>query len=166
MGLANSPGYFQATFTCVMTGLVGVCCEIYIDDIIVYSSSQEELIENLSKVLQRLQDHDIRVKLSKCQFGLQEVHYLGFVVGERGIKISPKRKEALRAIARPTTPSELRSFLGMVNFIRPYIPSFATVAKELYVLSTTESTILWSEENAAAFESIKRSIADATLLHH
>src|SRR3546814_906620 len=87
-GLRNAPGYFQRAMSQVLTGLTDRGCQVFVDDIVVYGDDVETFLRNLRAVLQRLRDHDMRLKLAKCQFGLSSVEYLGHIVSGEGIMLS------------------------------------------------------------------------------
>jgi hypothetical protein len=165
MGLKNSPPFFQKSMMILLSGLVHVGCEVYIDDLIVFGMSHDELLENLEKVLTRLVKLGFKLKQSKCHFGLTRVRYLGFEVDGNGTRIAQDRVEAIKMIARPNSTKELRSFLGITNYLRQYVPNYATAVKPL-TTQMRAKRLIWNEECEAAFVFIKQSIASAPLLHH
>src|SRR3546814_4133109 len=97
-GLKNAPPFFQRTMGAVLRGLVGVCCEVFVDDIVVYAADVEEFLINLRAVLGRLRDCGLYLKRSKCRIGLTEVEYLGHLVNGDGIALAEYRRAAVRRI--------------------------------------------------------------------
>jgi hypothetical protein len=118
----------------VLKDLIGKACYIYIDDIIIFGASADEYILNTRAVLQRLQDFNILLKLSKCKFGLTAVTYLGHLVERHGIRIEEKRKEEIKNMTLPDTVTKLRSFLGMTNYFSDFIHDYAAMSSVYYSL--------------------------------
>lgn len=169
MGLSNSPGHFQKVFTEVMAGLVGYGLEIYVDDMIIHAATQDEFLSLLNKVFERLSEHDIRVKKDKCQIGLTQVKFLGHLVDGNGIQIDPDRKVAIEKMSKPTNVEELRTFLGVCGYVRPFIQDYGIISKELTKISAVSEgskQFKWSKECDHSFDTIKRSIHDAHMLWH
>ena len=133
MGLKNSSSHFQH---CMQTALQGLehICEAYVDDVTVWAEDEEQFLENLNRVLGRLHEWDLKLKRSKCHFGLGRVDVLGFSVDGEGTRLSETRKQGLREIVKPASVPTLRSFMGMANYCRDYVPNFAVLAKPLTAL--------------------------------
>ena len=104
---------------------------VFIDDILVYSKSEEEHAKNLRFVLQTLRDHHLYAKFSKCEFWLEQVAFLGHVVSKDGIQVDPKKIEAVAEWPRPTIVTEIRSFLGLVGYYRRFVKDFSKIAAPL-----------------------------------
>ena len=165
-GLKNGPAYFQQIMSEVLHGLVGHCCEVFIDDIIIYADDAHQFVHALRQVFQRLREHDMRLKGSKCQLGLAQVAYLGHVVDGTGIALSEERKQGLIDLQPPKTTSQLRSFMGMAGYFRTFIQGFATVSKPLHRLCSDKVVFSWSPTEQQAFDSLKTAIQNAPMLHH
>ena len=158
-GLTNAP----ATFQTVMNGIFGGLpyATVYLDDILVFSKTEEEHAEHLRTVLELIRQHKLYVKLSKCSFLKEEVEYLGFLVGANGVRVNPAKVKAVMEFPTPTTVSELRSFLGLTNYFRKFIQSYATVAAPLTAQTGKGNVLHWTDECRQAFEQIKALLADA-----
>ncbi|GJT69391.1 reverse transcriptase domain-containing protein [Tanacetum coccineum] len=107
---------------------------VFIDDILIYSKSKEEHEVHLKLILELLEREKLFGKFSKCEFWLQEVHFLGHVVNSEGIHVDPSKIEAVKNWKPPKTPTEIRSFLGLAGYYRRFIANFSKIAKPLTLL--------------------------------
>ena len=124
-GVASAPAIFQRTMDQLLNGLTGVRC--YLDNVIIMGKSTGEHLNNLSHVLERLQDRGFRLKKKKCHFVQSSVEYLGHIIDANGLHTTPTKQQAI-AEARPSTnASELRSFLGLVNYYGRFLPKVSTM---------------------------------------
>lgn len=164
MGLTNAPAYFQQTMNNVLSDLIGIHCDVFIDDIIIYGETKEELLKSLQSVLERLQAFDIRVNMSKCQMGLEEVEYVGHIVGRNGVKVSPRRVQALQALPVPKNLKDLRHFMGIANYMRRFINNFARVCKPLSAMMSDKVPFHFGQEQKESFEAIKEALVNAPVL--
>jgi putative transposase len=114
MGLLGCPASFQRLMETVVKGIPNVL--VYIDDLLVHSSSHEEHLEILDALLQRLIQHGIKINLDKCVFTSKEVSYLGFRLTEEGVKPGPDKLKVVRDAKPPESTREVRQFLGLCNF--------------------------------------------------
>ena len=113
LGLANAPAIFKRTMDRVLHGLIGVCCFVYIDDIIIYSKNAEENAHLLNLILNRLRHAGLRVKPDKCKIAHTEVKLLGYIVGTNIITIYLEKTRAIATTTSPTSVTKVRRFLGM-----------------------------------------------------
>jgi hypothetical protein len=104
---------------------------VFIDDILIYSKSEEEHKEHLSLVLQVLKEKQLYANLGKCEFWLEEVKFLGHVISKEGIAVDPSKVEAVVAWERPKTATEIRSFVGLAGYYRRFIEGFAKIVAPL-----------------------------------
>ena len=119
MGLKGAPGYFQRTMTTlVLAGLVGVICAVYMDDLIVYGKDFDEYMRNLRTVLERLRKFGLTANPRKTKLGLTQVEYVGHIIDSTGVSFSEERIREIVEFPLPTTKGELKSFLGMANYVR------------------------------------------------
>ena len=130
-GLCNSPATFQRLMERCLDDINLEKCLVYLDDIIIFSSTFDEHIERLEAVFERLHKHGLKLKPSKCQFLQTKVKYLGHIVSSSGIEVDPSKVEALKIMPRPRNIDEVRKFIGFVSFQRKFIPQFALVAKPI-----------------------------------
>ncbi|XP_070029718.1 uncharacterized protein [Nicotiana sylvestris] len=120
---------------------------VFIDDILVYSKSKEEHAEHLRIALQTLKENELYAKFSKCEFWLQSVAFLGHVVSSEGIKVNPQKTEAVKNWPRPTTPTEIRSFLGLAGYYRRFVEGFYSLAALLTKLTQKAVKFQWQLKN-------------------
>jgi len=165
-GLKNAPKYFAKIMAEILADLVGQICEVFIDDILIYAVTEEELLANLRRVLERLREFRLRVNPAKCRLGLSQIEYLGHIVNERGVTMSSGRRAELARRGPPASTTSLRSFLGYANYFRPFIPNYAMLVKPLTRLCSPKVLFVWGEPEQLAFESVKRACEQAPLLAH
>lgn len=143
---------------------------IYIDDILVASSSPDEHAKHLRIVFQRLKEFYLRLNAEKCVLGAPELKFLGYIINGKGIRPIPEKIEAISKFPRPQTISDLRRFLSMINFYRN-IPRAADTQALLNSLlidarKNDKRAIAWSDELIEAFEKTKDGLAKAAMLVH
>ena len=135
-GLSNAPAQFQRYMEDCLEGIRDEICTPYLDDIIVYSKTFEEHVENLPTVLRRLRKHGIKLKPSKCHLSQPEVRYLGRIVSQNGHRIDPEGTKAITSLSdsRLKTVGEVCKLTGLLSCYRRYIKHFSRIAKRLYYL--------------------------------
>ena len=182
MGMANSPAVFQRGMNEVLAGLINICCLCYVDDILIFSKTWEQHLDNLKAVFARLVDAVLFVKPTKCSFGACRLQYLGHEIAEDGLRPSTKHVEAVKNFPRPRTKTALKSFLGLASFNRLYIEGFALITAPLRQLlrgevspdltlpvtmdemGTVRPNPLWDEDCEEAFLKLKHALCTAPVL--
>jgi len=137
---------------------------VFIDDILIYSKTEEEHEEHLRLVLQKLREHQLHAKLSKCDFWLREVSFQGHVISKGGVAVSSKNVADVLKWSPPWTVGEIRSFLGMVGYYRRFIEGFSSIAKPMTALLEKGKPFKWNEQCQASFEELKRRLTTAPIL--
>lgn len=167
-GLANAAQAFQRLMDTVLQGLQ--CVFIYLDDILIASSSPNEHLRDLTAVFDRLEQHGLVIHPGKCIFGVEEITFLGHVVNAEGIRPMPTRVTAIQEFPRPTVIKELQAFLGVINFYHRFVPA---AARLLHPLNSAlvgrparTSRVKWTTTMDKAFQDAKKALASATLLVH
>ena len=163
-GISSAVGIFQRTVENILKGIPGVC--VYLDDILVTGSTTEQHLQNLSAVLSRLQECGITLRKEKCQFFLPEVEYLGFRVSKDGLKPTEAKVKAIKEAEAPKCLTELRSFIGIVNYYSRFQPNLAHKMAPLYELLKKSVPWKWTEHQQSAFDSIKTELSADVLLAH
>ena len=131
-GVASAPAIFQQTMETLLKDLPMTC--VYIDDILVAGKTPQDHLNNLTAVLNRLQEAGLRLKKEKCSFCVPEVEYLGHIISAAGLKPSPNKVRAIVEAPRPTKISELKSFLGLISYYTKFLPNLADSLAPLYKL--------------------------------
>lgn len=163
-GLKTAPATFQRTMDNVLRGLQGIHCLVYLDDIIIYSSSLQEHIEKLRKVFDRLRTTNLKVTLDKCEFFRKEVLYLGHMITKDGLKPNNDKIRAVLDFPIPKTATEIKSFLGLVGYYRKFIKDFAKITRPLTSCLKKRKKIEFTDEYVAAFEMCKELLVNAPIL--
>ena len=125
-GVASAPAIWQRAMDQILQGIPGVFC--YLDDIIVTGSTLEEHLERLVAVLKRLEEYGLKANQEKCKFLRSSVEYLGHVISAEGLHQSPKKVKAITEMPKPQDVTQLRAFLGMVQYYAKFLPDLANVA--------------------------------------
>lgn len=163
-GIHSAVSIFQRTMEAILADIPG--CVLYIDDILVTGENDEEHLANLKRVLNRLHEVGMKLKPAKFEFMLHEINYLGHTFSENGITPSGSKVQALQLAKPPSTVSELQSFIGTANYLRRYVPHFASVMAPLYSLLKKEAKWQWGEPEQSAFKKIKEILCSETVLAH
>ncbi|GJV81437.1 putative reverse transcriptase domain-containing protein [Tanacetum coccineum] len=163
-GLTNAPAVFMDIRNRVCKPYLDKFVIVLIDDILIHSKSKEDHEVHLKLVLELLKKERLYAKFSKCEFWLQEVHFLGHVVNHNGIHVDPSKIEVVKNWKAPTTPSEIRSFLGLAGYYRCFIANFSKIAKPLTSLTQKNKKYEWGMEQEEAFQTLKSNLCDAPIL--
>ncbi|KAL4032758.1 hypothetical protein IC575_005840 [Cucumis melo] len=150
-GLTNAPAVFMDLMNRVFREFLDTFVIVFIDDILIYSKTEAEHEEHLRIVLQTLWDNKLYAKFSKCEFWLKQVFFLGHVVSKVGVSVDPAKIEAVTGWTRPSTVSEVRSFLGLAGYYRRFVENFSRIATPLTRL-TGRSSFVWSKACEDSFE--------------
>ena len=127
-GLTNAPATFMDLMHRVFQPYLDQFVVVFVDDILIYSQSEEGHEDHLRIVLQALRDHQLYTKFSKCEFWLTEVKFLGHVVSASGVSVDPEKVEAVMSWERPKLVFEIRSFLGLERYYRRFVKDFSRLA--------------------------------------
>ncbi|GJR48271.1 putative nucleotidyltransferase, ribonuclease H [Tanacetum coccineum] len=163
-GLTNAPAIFMDLMNRVCRPYLDKFVIVFIDDILIYSKTQEEHVEHLRLVLELLKKEKLYAKFSKCEFWLKEVQFLGHVINGNGIHMDPSKIEAVKNWKAPRTLTEVRSFLELVGYYRRFIENFSKIAKSLTILTQKSKTFYWGEEQELAFQTLKDKLCNAPVL--
>jgi hypothetical protein len=180
MGLRTSPAVFQRLMNLVFTDYLKHFVLVYMDDMIIYSSSADEHMQRLNQIFERMRSAGLKFKIEKCKFFQTELSFLGFIISKEGISLDPKKVKAVVDFPKPNTDlGQLQSFLGMVGYFKRHIKDYAVLAKPLYEMMRGEATHKkkhqgrvrtefkkneWGARQDAAFEALKYAATTAPVL--
>ena len=163
LGLRNGPATFQRIMDSVLGDLIGTVCLVYLDDIVIYSTTVTEHAQHLQLVFDRLRAAGLRLKASKCQFGLSQIKLLGFIVTDKGIATDPAKVEVIQNLPPPSSVKAVRTFLGM-TYYRQFVPNYAQVAEPLTHLLRATVKFQWGPEQDMAFLHLKRLLVSSHVM--
>ncbi|WVZ97914.1 hypothetical protein U9M48_043416 [Paspalum notatum var. saurae] len=164
-GLTNTPAYFMnLIMNKVFMEYLDKFVVVLIDDILIYSKTEEEHEEHLRLVLQKLREHKLYAKLSKCEFWLDQVPFLGHIVSKGGIMVDPSKISSVMDWKVPEVVKEVRGFLGLAGYYRRFIESFSKIAKPMTSLLEKGDPFIWSKERQATFDELKKRLTTAPVL--
>ncbi|KAL4030756.1 hypothetical protein IC575_009007 [Cucumis melo] len=164
-GLTNAPVVFMDLMNRVFREFLDTFVIVFIDDILIYSKTEAEHEKHLRMVLQTLRDNKLYAKFSKCEFWLKQVSFLGHVVSKAGVSVDPAKIEAVTGWTRPSTISEVRSFLGLAGYYRRFVENFSRMATPLTQLTRKGAPFVWSKACEDSFQNLKQKLVTAVLLH-
>jgi len=163
-GLCNAGATFQRLMDMVMSGLAFEVCLVYLDDVIVFSSTMDEHFDRLRSVLTRLKGAGLKLKPSKCRLLQKHVAFLGHIVSENGISTDPDKVRAVTDWPVPTNLREVRSFVGLCSYYRRFVLGFATISAPLHDMTKKGRTFQWTRECQEAFDQLKVVLTSAPIL--
>ncbi|XP_074293182.1 putative mitochondrial protein AtMg00860 [Silene latifolia] len=137
---------------------------VFIDDILVYSKTKEEHEEHLRLVLQTLREHQLYAKLSKCEFWLEKVAFLGHIISKEEVAMDPTKIEVVSRWVSPKNVAEVISFLGLTGYYRRFVKDFCKIARPLTSLMKKESCFKWDGSCEKAFLTLKERLTTALVL--
>jgi hypothetical protein len=160
-GLMNAPAYFMYLMNSVFMPELDKFIVVFIDDILVYLKNEEEDARHLHVVLQRLREHHLYAKLSKCDFWLKEIKLLGHTISQEGITVDPDKVQEVMNWKPPTTVRQIRSFLGLAGYYRRFIPDFSRIVKPITELLKKEAKFVWGQKCEDVFHALKQHLTTA-----
>jgi hypothetical protein len=137
---------------------------VFLDDILIYSKSEEEHEEHLRMVLKVLREHKLYAKLSKCIFYQKKIHYLGHIISADGIAVDPEKIEAIKGWPTPRNVTEVRSFMGLVGYYRRFIKGFSKIASPITSLQKKGVKFEWTPKCEESFQQLKNILTSAPIL--
>ncbi|GKC96566.1 putative reverse transcriptase domain-containing protein [Tanacetum coccineum] len=163
-GLTNAPAVFMDLMNRVCKPYLDKFVIVFIDDILIYSRNKEEHEDHLRIILELLKKEKLYAKFSKCDFWISTVQFLGHVIDSRGIHVDPAKIKAVKDWASPTTPTEIRQFLGLAGYYQRFIEGFLKIAKPLTELTQKNKKYIWGENQESAFQLLKQKLCEAPIL--
>ena len=168
MGLKNAPAYFQEIMsTEVLNGLLYTILEVYLDDVITYGETFDELYRRVETILERFERHKISVNPKKCDLGVDQLEVLGHLVTSTGTSFTREKLTGVNEIKQPKTGEDLQSFLGLTNYFRKHVRDYAMMDQPLRKLITEfpgKRTIQWLPTTTEYFEKLKKAVWECSTL--
>lgn len=155
-GISSAAEVFQNTLSTALEGLRGV--RNISDDIIVFGENQLEHDKNLEAVFKRLSERNLTLNKDKCEFNKSQLEFYGYVFGANGISADPRKVDAIKTAEIPKNVSEVRSFLGMTNYVGRFIPNYSTITAPLRDLTKNNVNFEWGKNQQESFETLKRDL--------
>ena len=163
-GLAQAPTYFQH----LMNQVLDNCsfAMTYLDDIIIFSETEEEHLSHIEEIFRRLEAADLKMKRSKCDFFKKHIHYLGHLISADGIRPLKDKLDTIRDMPAPRNSKEVKQFLGLIGYYRKFVPHFAVLSRPLTKLTCKDKLFEWMHECQKAFNTLKESLCDQLILKY
>ncbi|XP_062714735.1 uncharacterized protein K02A2.6-like isoform X1 [Aedes albopictus] len=161
-GASSSASIFQKVMDQILLGLKHIRC--YLDDVLIAGETLEECLSNLYLVLERLQKANLKVNFKKCKFFVNSLIYLGHLVTDKGLLPSPEKLLTIEKAKVPTDTTELKAFLGLINFYGKFVPHLSAKLSCLYALLRKDTKFVWNEKCQQTFEESKQALITANFL--
>ena len=163
-GVTNAPTVFMDYMNRIFRPYLDIFVVVFIDDILIYSRTKEEHAGHLRIVLEVLREHQFYGKLSKCEFWLDEVQFLGHVISSHGIAVDPSKIETVLKWKRPQKVTEVRSFLGLAGYYRRFVEGFSKMVSPLNQITRNDQPFSWTDKCEECFEEMKRRLTTTLIL--
>jgi hypothetical protein len=163
-GLTNAPTYFMYLMNKVFMEYLDKFIVVFIDDILIFSKTEEEHEKHLRLVLEKFRSNQLCAKFSKCEFWLTKVTFLGHVISAGGVSVDPGKTKDVLNWMPPMTASEIWSFLGLVGYCHQFIKDFSKIAKPMMKLLEKRKAFEWTAECQSSFEELRKCLTSALVL--
>ena len=164
-GLSQAPAYFQLLIDNVLMGCSSFAMG-YLDDIIIFSKTEEEHLQHLEEIFIRLRRFGLKMKREKCSFFKKHIKYLGHLVSERGFEPLPEKLESIRKMPAPRTAKEVKQFLGLIGYYRKFVPRFADISRPLTKLTHHNVVFEWTDQCSKAFNHLRELLMEYPILRY
>lgn len=163
-GLTNAPAAFMNLMNSIFHEFLDKFVLVFLDDILIYSKNKSDHDHHLRIVLDVLRKHQLYGKLSKCDFYVPQVQYLGHIISAEGVIIDPKKIEAIMSWPTPTNVSEVRSFMRLAGYYCCFVKDFSKIANPIISLQKKNQVCKWTEKCENAFVILKERLTSAPIL--
>ena len=163
-GLTNAPAIFMDLMNQIFMDYLDKFVVVFIDDILIYSKDEEEHVIHLRLVLTRLREHQLYDRVSKCEFWLSSVSFLGHVISGEGISVDPAKILSVQEWDPLVNPTEVKSFLGLAGHYRRFVQDFVKIAAPMTRLTRKDQVFAWTAACQGAFDTLKAKLITAPVL--
>lgn len=163
-GVASAPAIFQRQMEKILEGIPGTT--VFIDDIKLTAPDDETHLERLEIILQRLADHNLKINLKKSSFLQDSIEYCGYLIDKNGIRKIKSKIQAIQEMQRPTNVTEVRAFLGFINYYGRFFKNLSSLLQPLNNLLKINSKFIWNKECENAFKTVKERMQTDNVLCH
>jgi hypothetical protein len=163
-GLTNAPATFQKFMEYALTGLTMEQCLIYLDDVIVFSSTFESHLIRLRNVFQKIRKAGLKLQPHKCHFAQLQVSYLGHTISASGVLPDDSKINTISSYSSPTNEKQLKQFLGLMNYYLRFVKGYAQLVKPLTQLLRKNEKFDWNSESQTVFEKLKQALSSPPIL--
>ena len=163
-GLAQAPVHFQKLINKVLTD-----CNFamgYLDDIIIFSKTEEEHLEHLETIFNRVREAGLKLKFQKCSFFKKHIQYLGHLISDEGIQPLPEKLESIAKMPTPKNAKQVKQFLGLVGYYRNFVPRFVDISRILTKLTCKDQEFKWTPECDKCFHMLIDYLQEAPILRY
>ena len=164
-GLSQAPAYFQLLIDNVLQG----CSKFamgYLDDIIIFSRTEEEHLEHLEKIFQKLREYRLKMKREKCDFFKKHLQYLGHLVSEEGFEPVLEKIKTIKNMPLPKTAKEVKQFLGLAGYYHKFVPRFADLSRPLTNLTRQNVEFQWMDKCQKLFDNLRELLTKYPILQY
>ena len=162
-GLAQALAYFQALISKVLEGLSHFAIT-YLDNIIIFSKNEEEHLQRLEIIFERLREVSLKLKRSKCSFMKMHIEYLGHLISEKGIEPMPDKLAAIKEMPAPKNPKGIKQLVGLVGYYQKFIPRFSDITKPLTRLMRHDTLFNWCKKCKFSFQILRNALCTEPIL--
>ncbi|MES2287473.1 MAG: retropepsin-like aspartic protease/reverse transcriptase [Bacteroidota bacterium] len=164
-GLKGAPATFVGLMNFVLSGLIIKTCFVYLDDIIVFSKTEEQHMKDLKEIFERFRDANLTVNIKKCIFVSATLEYLGHIVSSDGIRKNPAKVRAIIEMPPPTDKEGVKRLQGFFSWVITFVPNFSTIFEPISRIAKKAHRFIWRDEQQIAFQKLKTILAEDIVLH-
>ena len=164
-GLSQAPAYFELLIDKVLMGCSNFAMG-YLDDIIIFSKTEEEHLQHLEEIFVRLRNFGLKMKREKCSFYKKHIQYLGHLVSERGFEPLPEKLESICKMPALRTAKEVKQFLGLIGYHQKFVPHFADISRPFTKLTRHNVTFERKDQCTKAFNHLPKLLVEYPILRY
>ncbi len=164
--LINDSTSFQQYMNDVLWNFLNNFCQVYLDDILIYSKTQWEHRQHIKMILNRLREADLQMNIRKCKFNVEEIIFLEVIVSEQSLRMNSVKVKVIINWTTLINLKEIQSFVRFVNFYRRFIKNFSKLVKPFTQLTRKNTSFVWNEVCVQAFDNLKKQISSISVLRH